>query len=405
MKWILLAWQNLGRNARRTLATTLLIAMGVTGILTTSGFALYTYESLREFAMRENGQLILSHPDFFEMDEEYPLQLGIDNFEDIRKQLLTDMQISYVLPSIDFNGLITNGEKSTIFLGEGVDVDLPKVLGPALDITEGHALSRYPDEAADFEVILGQGLARSLDAQIGTGLTLMSSTADGALNAIDVVVRGIMSTGVPEMDARYLMIHYSSAQFLLDTQRVSQLSIYLRDKTSQAQYRAQLGNDFPDLKVTPWEDLATFYHSVKNLYDRIFGVMGGIILIMVMFAVFNTSAMSVMERIREIGTLSAMGTHRHEIVRLFAIESVLLSVIGSFIGYIISAAISLGLTLMDVQMPPAPGQTEGYPLQVYFSMPVAVYALMGVAVISIIASLIAVRKGTHLSVSEALRYA
>jgi len=405
MKWITLAWQNLGRNRRRTLATLLLIAIGVTGIMTTTGFALYTYESLQEFAMRENGQLILSTPEYFSEDEEYPLQYGIDGPEVIRKKLLEDISISYVLASVEFNGLITNGEKSTIFLGRGVDTDLPKVMGPALDITEGRNLSKKPDETADFEVILGQKLAASLDAEIGTGLTLMSSTADGALNAIDVMVHGIVATGIPEMDARYLMVHNSSAQFLLDTERVSQLSVYLRNSDQQMQYASQFESEFSELQITPWQDRAFFYSSVKNLYDRIFGVMGVVILIMVMFAIFNTSAMSVMERMREIGTLSAMGTRRKEIIRLFLLEAAQLGIIGSVFGFILSGLFTLGLNVFEVQMPAPPGQTDGYPLQVYFSTEVALYTLFGVIVIAALASLLAVRKGINLSISEALRYA
>lgn len=405
MKWILLAWQNLGRNRRRTLATLLLVGMGVAGIMTTSGFALYTYESLQEFAMRENGQLILSHPDYFEREEDYPLQLGIEDSDAIIESLMQDMDIRYVLASTSFNGLITNGEKSTIFIGDGVDADLPKVMGPALNITDGRMLSLRPDAQADFEVVLGKGLAESLNADIGSGLTLMSSTADGALNAIDVQVQGIMATGVPDLDARYLMVHNASAQFLLDSERVSKLSVYLSDSDSQAHYEASLGSQFPELAVTPWQDRAFFYRSVKNLYDRIFGVMGGVILIMVLFAVFNTSAMSVMERIREIGTLSAMGTHRSEIIRLFLLESSYLAWLGSLIGLVISGLVTLVLSVFSVQMPPPPGQTDGYPLQVYFSLDTAVMAIGAIWLIALLASVFAVRKGIRYTVAEALRYA
>jgi putative ABC transport system permease protein len=405
MKWLRLAWQNLGRNKRRTLATVLLIAIGVTGIMTTSGFALYTYESLQEFAMRENGQLILTHTDFFEKEEDYPLQFGIDDYEAIRMELLKDLSIQYVLPSVEFNGLITNGEKSTIFVGKGVDADLPKVLGPAMNLVEGRSLSIRPDPLADFEVILGKGLAANLNVSVGDGLTLMSSTADGALNAIDVVVRGVLATGIPEMDARYLMVHVESAQFLLDADAVSQLSVYLREAVLQSYYAEQFSVAFPELLVTPWQDRAFFFTSVKNLYDRIFGVMGVVILIMVLFAIFNTSAMSVMERIREIGTLSAMGMRRVEIQTLFIREAVLLAILGSLAGWLLSGSLTLGLTFFDVQMPAPPGQTDGYPLQVYFSMNVAMLALMGVATIAVSASLLAVRKATVMSVSEALRYA
>ena len=405
MKWIQLAWYNLGRNRRRTIATLLLVSMAVTGLLTTSGFALYTYESLREFAMRENGQLMLTRADFFEKEEEFPLQLGIEHSDTLREQLLKDINISYVLPSIQFNGLVTNGEKSTIFVGEGVDVDLPKVMGPALSIDQGGHLSRYPDKASDFEVIVGKGLAKNLNVALGDGLTLMSSTADGALNAVDVMVKGIVATGIPEMDARYLMVHNSTAQFLLDTDKVSQLSIYLRQPNQQDDYQQRFELKFTNLAVTPWQDRAFFYKSVKNLYDRIFGVMGGVILIMVLFAVFNTSAMSVMERIREIGTLAAMGTRSGEIVRLFLYEGALIALIGSVIGFALSGLVTGGLTVFEVTMPPPPGQTDGYPLQIYFSLKIAALSALGMISIAVLASAVAVRKGVNLQVSEALRYA
>ena len=405
MKWLKLGWQNLGSNRRRTVATLLLVAMGVAGIMTTSGFARYTYDSLREFAMRENGQLILTHPDYFEREEAYPLELGLAEYDAIRQQLLQDPDIRYVLASTGFTGLITNGEKSTIFMGEGVDPDLPKVMGPALSITDGRMLSQQPDAQRDYEVLLGKGLADSLNATIGTGLTLLSSTYDGALNAIDVEVQGILSTGVPELDARLLRVHNETAQFLVDADRVSQLSVYLRDTSAQAQYEQRLSALYPELKVTPWQDRAFFYRSVKNLYDRIFGVMGGVILIMVLFAVFNTSAMSVMERIREIGMLAAMGTHRREIVRLFLIEASYLAILGTALGLIISGFITLLLIGFPINMPPPPGQTEGYPLQVYFSWQAAGWSLVLVWMMALAASALAVRKGVRYSVAEALRYA
>jgi putative ABC transport system permease protein len=290
-------------------------------------------------------------------------------------------------------------------MGSGVDTDLPKVMGPALNMSEGRHLSLRPDESADYEVILGKGLAKSLSAEIGSGLTLMTSTTDGVLNAIDVQVQGIVATGIPEMDARYLMVHNETAQFLLDTTKVSQLRVYLRDHTQQAHYQAVFEQHLAQLLVTPWQDRAFFYRSVKNLYDRIFGVMGLVILIMVLFAIFNTSAMSVMERIREIGTLSALGTRRLEIIRLFLLESILLAGIGSGVGYVFSGLITVILSVFEVQMPAPPGQTDGYPLQIYFSFDFALYAFLGVVIIALLATLLAVRKGVNLSVSEALRYA
>lgn len=404
MKWLLFAWKNLGRNRRRTLATALLTAIGVTGIMSTSGFALYTYESLREFSMRDQGHVILSHPHYFDQEEETPMALGLAGVEDIQRNLLTDRNIRAALASLSFNGLITNGEKSTIFLGEGVEPELFQVRGPMTQLDAGRLLSMSLDPQDTPQVLLGNRLAESLQAELGTGLTLMSTTANGLLNAIDVEVRGIITTGIPDFDARLVLTHLGTAQELLLTDKVSQLGIYLRDSKAADAYFNQMQQQYPTLGVTPWHERAFLYDSVRSLYDRIFGVMGVILLVMVGFAIFNTASMSVLERTREIGSLAAMGTRRSEVLRVFLNEAALIALLGSLVGLLASGTLSAGLMVFDIQMPPPPGQTEGYPLQIYFSPWMAVISTALVTLIAVLASLVATTRSVFKPITEALNY-
>lgn len=409
LQWLMFAWANLGRNRRRTLATLTLTAIGVLGIMSTSGFALYTYDSLREFSMREHGHVILHHPLYFTEDEEFPLEYGLSDYRAQQTALLSDTRVRHVLASIRFNGLITNGNKSTIFLGEGVEPEVFQVRGPATTLVEGRLLSMTPDPMADYEVLLGKQLAHALRAEPGTGLTLMGTTADGLLNAIDVQVRGIVQTGIPEVDSRLVIAHLESAQDFLITEKVSQIGVYLRD-SQQAEpfYRAFTDNaqttTAESIAVTPWHERAMFYNSVRNLYNRIFGVMGTILLLMVGFAIFNTASMSVLERTREIGTLGAMGTQRKEIMTLFLFEAALLGVLGSLLGLLLSGFVSGGLLVFDVQMPPPPGQTEGYPLQVYWSPMIAWISTAIVSGLALLASTAATLRSIHKPITEALNH-
>lgn len=404
MKWIAFAWKNLGRNRRRTLATLLLTAIGVAGLMSTSGFALYTYESLREFSMRDKGHVILSHPLYFEQEEDTPMALGLSGVTQLQRTLGADPGIRATLASLQFNGLITNGDKSTIFLGEGVEPEVFQVQGPMMTLNSGRLLSMTLNTADIPQVLLGQRLAEALNAEPGTGLTLMSTTAGGLLNALDVEVRGIVSSGIPDLDARMVMTHLGSAQELLMTDKVSQLGVYLRDNQADRRYQQQLQEQYPDLGVTPWHERAFFYDSVRNLYNRIFGVMGVILLVMVGFAIFNTASMSVLERTREIGTLAAMGTRRREVLSVFLSEAALIGLLGSLVGLVLSGLLSLGLILFDVQMPPPPGQTEGYPLQLYFSPLMALLSTALVSIIAVLASLFATASSVRKPITEALNY-
>lgn len=404
LKWLLFAWANLGRNRRRTLATLMLTAIGVLGMMSTSGFALYTYDSLREFSMRDQGHVILSHPLYFVEEEEFPLEFGLADHHALKEDLLNDPRVRHALASVRFNGLITNGDKSTIFMGEGVEPEIFQVRGPSMQLAAGRQLSLNPDPLGDYEVLLGKQLAHSLRAEPGSGLTLMGTTADGLLNAIDVVVRGVIQTGIPEVDSRLVMAHLDTAQDLLLTDKVGQLGVFLRDSKDTSTVQDQLTHTYASLAVTPWHERATFYHSVRNLYNRIFGVMGIILMVMIGFAIFNTASMSVLERTREIGTLAAMGTRRREILGIFLNEAALIGLLGSLVGLMLAGVMTASLMVFDIQMPPPPGQSEGYPLQVYWSPFIAALSTLVITVLAVVASGIATFRNVQKPITEALNH-
>ena len=85
-----------------------------------------------------------------------------------------------------------------------------------------------PPQGAD-AAIVGVGLARALAVSPGDTMTLMVSTVDGSLNAVDVTVTGLFSTGLQELDARMLQVHLLSAQRALGTPQVTSLLVGVTD--------------------------------------------------------------------------------------------------------------------------------------------------------------------------------
>ena len=328
-RWLAFAWANTLRNRRRAAVTVLIAALGTAAILLAGGFALFTYEGLAEAAARSSGHLIVARPAQFERDEDVPLQHGLDKADALKAQLLADPHVRQVLPRVDFSGLISNGDKSTVMVATGIDPDAEfAVKGPFLKVLAGKVLA----SDQQLQVMLGDGLARSLKASPGSSLTLLASTTDGALNALDVTVAGIVSTGVPDLDRRLVYTDIATAQKLLVTQRVSSLGVFLDRMAATAGTQQRLQAALPDLKVQTWLDQAFFYRSVKELYNRIFGALGLIIGVIVVFVVTNAMAMAVIERTREIGTLRALGTLPAQLVRSFALEGLLLGGLGAAMG-------------------------------------------------------------------------
>ena len=400
--WLKFAVQNTLRNRRRSGVTVSIAALGTAAILLAGGFALSTYQGLSEMASRSTGHLVVARPAQFDKDEDTPLQHGLDNAAELRTRLLADPDVRQVLPRVEFSGLISNGDKSTVMMATGIDPDSEfAVKGPFLSITAGEVLS---NDAKTAEVMLGEGLAKSLKAKPGSSLTLLASTADGALNALDVVVKGVFSTGVPDMDLRFIYTDIATAQKLLNTQRVSSLGVFLArmDMTQAAQQRVAAAN--PELKVKTWLDLAFFYKAVKDLYNRIFGAMGLIIGVIVVFVVTNAMAMAIIERTREIGTLRALGTLPRQLLTTLGLEGMVLGGAGALVGAVLSIGVTVFLLVVPMEMPPPPGQTKGYPLLITFDALMYLATMVSMVTLTVLASTWVARKTVNMPVVEALAH-
>jgi putative ABC transport system permease protein len=407
-KWLSMALKNAMRNRRRSLVTLAITATGTAAALLGGGFALYTYESLAEASARDTGHLVLAARGHFDGVENMPLEHGLQDAPALTHRLLARPEVKRVLPRLQFSGLISNGDKSEIFLGTGVDAAQEfLVKGPFMKREAGELLdNQAPGKGPG--MVIGKGLARILNAQPGSVLTLMATTVNGSLNAVDVNVTGIVSTGISDIDKRLAMVDLATAQALLLTNKVSTLSVYLDDialtDTSSAALREAGAGNGHALEVRTWLQQAVFYQSVKGLYDRIFGFLGAIVLVIVLFSVTNTLAMAVLERTREIGTLRAMGATPGEVMRVFTLEGLALGSGGALAGMLLASGVALFLLLAGIQMPPPPGRSNGYPLMVSVSASMYAGTVLAVALLSAAASWFISRTAARQSVVEALAH-
>ncbi len=399
---MVLAWRNILRNRRRSLVTILIATVGCTSVLVASGFALYTYDMLKDNSAREYGHITIGGKGYFTHEEETPLQYGIDDWQQLSAGLKANPQVRHVLPRVSLSGLISNGDKSVIFLGTGADSETEaKIRGQFLALVEGSFSA--PDDGLP-AVLLGTDLAKSLNAKPGSGLTLLATTTSGGINAVDVMVSGIVATGWREVDKRLVYLPVATAQHLLISDRVSTLSVFLDNldatpATYETLSAADQAHDY-----MPWWEQAFYYHSVRGLYDRVFGLLGLIIAILVFFSVSNTLAMAVVERTREIGTLRALGALPGEIVAQFLREGALIGAIGAVLGTLLAGVVVLTLPYAGFEMPPPPGRSVGYPLLVSASLPL--YLITNAAIIALCAAAawFVSRKAARKPIVEALSH-
>lgn len=409
-----LAFRNIARHRRRTLLTLSVLAAGFMALALAGGFMSQTFEGLADSAIRGGlGHIQILHPRALEGDEGQSLEFSLADGEGLAASLRRDPAVAEVLPRIQFMGLLSSGSRSVAFLGSGVDPEREARFMASLEQLRdgsrapGGAGSRWLSSNSEArEVILGIGLARGLGVGVGSGLTLMSTTKDGALNAVDVEVVGLQDLGLKELNDRTLTVSLATASLLLDAGPArSRLSVLLKNPEAAAPEALRIqGIAGPELVAKPWFELAAFYRQVKLLYFAIFGFMGLVLALVVLLATANTLLMSVMERLREFGTLRALGLRPGQLMALLQLEGAVLGILGSAVGLAFTLLLRAGLNALHLQMPAPPGTSHGYELRIFFVPGVYLASFLGLQLVIQVSALFPGFRAARLRITEALRH-
>jgi len=398
-----LAWRNVTRNRRRSLLTGGILVFGFASFTLSAGFMAQSFQGLRDNTIRSGlGHLQFADARAFTQSEDAPLQFGLTNSAPIMARIAQDPAVRVVLPRLEFMGLITAKSRSVPFVGVGVDpqaekagTDIPATIGSGAWL-DSHARA----------VVVGTGLARTLNVTVGDGVTLLATTPDGTLNAVDAVVTGLADIHFKELNDRYLAVPLTLAQELLDAaDTVSKISVMLHTTGDEAEVAQRLSAALGgNLAVRTWEELAQFYNQVKMLYIGIFGFMGIVLMVVVFLAAINATLMTVTERTREIGTLRALGARPRTILTNFVLEGAVLGLAASAAGTVLSLLIAAVLNASAIEMPPPPGATRGIPIHVNFFAPAYLGAALAMSFAAVIASYFPARRASKTSIVEALAH-
>ncbi len=402
-----LAARNVTRNRRRSLLTAGVVVFGFAAFALAGGFMAQSLEGLREGTIRSGlGHVQLADPAEFDGYGEGSLEHGLDRADRIERILRRDPAVVEVLPRVDFVGLLTGGGRSVPFLGVGLD---PAPEARTMDYPDLLRSGRWLKDRNERGVVLGVGLARALSVTEGDSVTLLATSADGVLNAVDATVVGRVDIPIRELSDRYLATSLLLAGELMGTSdRVSRIVVMLRSAGDSSEavgrLRQLLRREGIELAGRTWEELAVFYRQVRLLYFGIFGFMGLVLVIVVLLAAANTMLMAAAERTREIGTLRALGTRPGLIRRLFLLEGFFLAAVGCAAGAVLSVVVRFALNHSGIMLPPPPGAAHGSPLHVQFFA--VAYVAGAVAMFStvMLASYFPARRASRLPIVEALTH-
>ncbi len=368
---VLIAHRNLFRNGRRTALSLLIVGVGIISLLLTAGFVRNSFDGLREAVIQGGlGHLEVAPAGGGEAPAAAAERSGrppaLRDWAALRATIESRPHVRASGAVIQFAGVATAGASSASFIGLAVEPDRERRMGMEVKLRGGANLATADAPDQENRVLLGVGLAHALNAAPGDTITVMAATPDGSLNAVDMTVDGLFTTGVQELDGRILKCRITTAQKLLGTDSVTSLIVALTDtdatREAQADLTRSLSSGAQRFSIVTWDARAPFYHQVRGLYAGIFVFLGTIVAVLVALSTSNTMLMSVLERVREFGTLLAIGTSRAQLALLLTFEALWLALLGSAAGTILGLLLVLVINLSRIDMPPPPGAVDPIPL-------------------------------------------
>lgn len=402
MKSFLLAYRTLRRNTRRTFLTASLIAIGVAFVLIFSAFS----GSFKNYMIGQITDSMLGHLQIHKKGyvaslDNLPLDKNLPEkaVTKITEALDADPAVASYSMRLKLGAMISNFETSTNIRLNGIDPEREFATVPLLK-------TRISGDAATApgSIVIPEVVAKGMNLAVGDTVVLVATNAVGSMNALTLQVGGIVSA-ISGPGGRDGYLHIADARKLLrlKTEAVNEVVVRTKDIAKVKALQSNLETLFfsgekKGLELHGWEALSPF-SNIAKMIDLMSLSIKIILISVVLVSILNVMIISVYERIREIGTLSAIGIRRRFIVGIFLNEGILLGLLGFGVGLFVTALVVFGIGDISIAF----GREENILLHPVVNGGEVLFVGVLVTVIAMLASLYPAFKAANMNPVDALR--
>ena len=407
---IRIAVRNLMRYKRRTLLTASLVAIGVVFVLvfiSVSG-------SFKNMMIGQITDSFLGHVQIHKKGyvaslDSLPLtmNLGAKALGKVEKAISQTPEIEAYSKRIKFGGMFSNFVETTNVRLNGVYPEDEFRTAPLF-------LSRIREGEKSIkpgEILVPELLAKGMKVKVGDTVVVIATNRDGSVNGKQFQVGGILeSVSGPGGRDGYIHIDDAAEILRMDTPEISEIAIRLKDFDELHGVfdglRDKLANELnkqgkPAFEVHTWEKLSPFY-NIARMIDVMTFFIKLMLIAIVLVSIMNVMVMAVYERIREIGTIAAIGTLPGKIVAMFLVEGLSLGLFGAVVGDILGFAVIYVLNAAKLTFDF--GRQKGLVLSPDISLQDILTISIIVIIISVLASLQPAYKASRMKPIDALRH-
>jgi len=330
-----MAFRNLGRNRRRSFFSALAVGMGLALLMLFASFIEGEMGSAIDSAIRlQSGHLQVRAQSYDEGKTSLKWEDLIEDPDQVAAQIASLAPVRVATPRLFASGFVSTRNESAGVRVYGID-PLSEANDPyRIGMLSGEFLT--PDDREG--ILIGQPLADKLGLKAGDRVSLSVNTSNGDVQEQAFSIRGIYSTRTGGFDGVTIFLPLTKAQAITQAENhASTIFVLLKDASQTEAVVAAL--NAPRLQILTWTEMNDVIIQTEDMANSYMGVFYLIVLGISATVIINTQIMSVFERTREIGILSAVGMKGRRILAMFLAESSLLAVGGIVLGLILGGLV------------------------------------------------------------------
>lgn len=408
-----IALRNLFRYKRRTLLTLALIITGMVFVLVfvavTGSFKNMMISQITDSFV---GHLQIHRRGYLASIDNLPLHLNLQpkQVELVEKLLDQSDGVESYSARIKFGAGFSNYEQTTNIRINGVDPTREFETSPLLlsRVIQGEP---EPGSLDRGKILIPALLARGMKVEVGDTIVVIATNRDGSVNGGNFVVGGILesATGPGGRDG-YMHIEDARELLRITKNEVSEYAVRVKDFNGLDAVHSRLQSALsekinkegrPVFEVHTWEKLSPF-SNIANMIDVMTFFVKLMLVSVVLISVMNVMIMAIYERIREIGTIAAIGTIPSKILSLYVTEGLLLGILGALSGTFLGSIIVFILNLWKIGF--SFGRQEDLLLAPTLGIGELVTVSLLVIAVAVVASLQPAWKASRMEPIDALRH-
>jgi putative ABC transport system permease protein len=333
---ILMGWRNIGRNKVRTILACFAIAIAQITLIWINSFMNGDEAKIFETLTGPMLGHIQIHSPKYRDDE--AIERVIPNAASLAGKIAEVPHVQGVSPRVYAPVLASLKETGHVAGITGMNITTERKAGGVL---EGLGPDRLPTGQ---EVLVGKGLAADMGVRAGDTLALMGQAVDGSIASGLYRVKAVIETPIDQINQAGIIMDLPVSQdFLGMADQVHEMVIRTDGQPSIAGVLSSL-KKLPSLKpyeILSWDQIVPYMATLLEMSGKVNYMILAMVFLTTIAGVANTMLMATFERVHEFGMLLALGCNPARLIRLLAIESLTLGIVGVTIGSVIGIALTL----------------------------------------------------------------